>query len=55
MSVRNFKVAGIRGLLDSDEFVSIQTAVQVALEYQMLGMEEKAEVSYISSSYCLQL
>ncbi len=46
--MRNFRVAGIRGLLDSDEVVTIQTAVQVAMEYQMLGMEAQAELIYRS-------
>ncbi len=48
MSVRNFRVAGIRGLLDSDDVVTIQTAVQVAMEYQLLGMETQAELIYRS-------
>lgn len=48
VSVRNFKVAGIRGLLNSDEIVTIQTAVQVAMEYQMMGMEAQAELIYRS-------
>lgn len=46
MSVRNFRVAGIRGLLNSDDVVTIQTAVQVAMEYQLLGMEAQAELIY---------
>jgi len=38
--VRSFKVGGIKGLLDNspNEFVTIQTAVQVALELQLLGV-----------------
>lgn len=48
VSVRNFRVAGIRGLLNSDDVVTIQTAVQVAMEYQLLGMEAQAELIYRS-------
>ena len=48
MSVRNFRVAGIRGLLGSDEVLSIQTAVRVAMEYQTRGLEAQAELIYRS-------
>lgn len=46
--MRNFRVAGIRGLLNSDEVLSIRTAVQVAMEYQTKGLEEQAEQIYRS-------
>lgn len=48
MSIRNFRVAGIRGLPDVSDVVSIQTAVQVAIEYQVRGMESVAEKIYTS-------
>lgn len=48
VSVRNFRVAGIRGLLNSDEVLSIRTAVQVAMEYQTRGLEAQAEQIYRS-------
>eukprot|EP01038_Epipyxis_sp_PR26KG_P016268 gene16268-22159_t len=49
VSVRNFRVAGIRGLFDSsDEIVTIQAAVQIAVQYQVNGLEEKAERIYRS-------
>lgn len=48
MSVRSFRVAGIRGLLNSDEVLSIQTAVRVAMEYQTRGLEVQAEQIYRS-------
>lgn len=46
--MRNFRVAGIRGLLNSDEVLSIRTAVQVAMEYQTRGLEAQAEQIYRS-------
>lgn len=48
VSVRTFKVGGIRGLLDDSpqEFVTIQTAVQVALELQLRG-----KIRLFSQSY----
>lgn len=47
--MRTFKVAGIRGLLGNEnEVVSIQTAVQVAIDYQTSGMEQQAEHIYRS-------
>ena len=48
VSVRNFRVAGIRGLLNSDEILTIQTAVRVAMEYQTRGLEAQAELIYRS-------
>lgn len=48
MSVRSFRVAGIRGLLNSDEVLTIQTAVRVAMEYQTRGLEAQAEQIYRS-------
>jgi tetratricopeptide (TPR) repeat protein len=49
VSVRNFRVAGIRGLVDgSDEPVTIMTAVQLALQYQTRSMMERAEEIYRS-------
>ena len=48
VSVRSFRVAGIRGLLNSDEVLTIQTAVRVAMEYQTKGMEAHAEAIYRS-------
>jgi hypothetical protein len=46
--MRNFKVAGIKGLSqdDPDDVVTIQTAVQVAMHYQTSGMEAQAEQIY---------
>eukprot|EP01035_Chromulina_nebulosa_P020255 gene20255-26297_t len=46
VSVRNFHVAGIRGV--SEDVVTIKTAMQLALSYQLKGMEEKAEQIYLS-------
>ena len=48
VSVRSFRVAGIRGLLNSDEVLTIQTAVRVAMEYQTRGLEAQAEQIYRS-------
>jgi hypothetical protein len=41
--VRSFKVGGIGGLLESSpqDLVSISTAMQVALELQLRGMEAR--------------
>jgi len=43
VSVRSFKVGGIGGLLESSpqDLVSISTAMQVALELQLRGMEAR--------------
>jgi protein O-GlcNAc transferase len=46
--VRSFRVAGIRGLLGSDEVLTIQTAVRLAMEYQTRGLEAQAEFIYRS-------
>lgn len=48
VSIRNFRVGGIKGLITQlpNEIVSIQTAVQVAVEYQVKGMEAQAEEIY---------
>ena len=48
VSVRSFRVAGIRGLLNSNEVLTIQTAVRVAMEYQTRGLEQQAEQIYRS-------
>lgn len=49
VSVRNFKVAGIVGVLDNvDDIVTIQTAVQVAMIYQTRDMVVEAERIYRS-------
>ena len=49
VSVRNFRVAGIKGLgAHPDDAVTIQTAVQVAVHYQTSGMEAQAESIYRS-------
>lgn len=52
VSVRNFRVAGIKGLLtnggDETVTVTIQAAMQVAINFQIKGMEEQAEVIYRS-------
>jgi hypothetical protein len=49
VSVRNFRVAGIKGLgAHPDDAVTIQTAVQVAVHYQASGMEAQAESIYRS-------
>jgi tetratricopeptide (TPR) repeat protein len=49
VSVRNFRVAGIRGLVDgSDEPVTIMTAVQLAIQYQTRSMMQQAESIYRS-------
>jgi tetratricopeptide (TPR) repeat protein len=50
VSVRNFRVGGIKGLPDrpTDEAVTILTAVQVAVHYQATGMEIQAEKIYRS-------
>lgn len=52
VSVRNFKVGGVLYMHDStDELVTIQSAVQVAMKYQAIGMEkelEQAEIIYKS-------
>jgi Tfp pilus assembly protein PilF len=48
VSVRSFRVAGIKGLVanNQDEVVTIMTAVQVAVNYQASGMEALAESIY---------
>jgi len=49
VSVRNFRVAGISGdMFQNNEVVTIQTAVQVAIRYQTIGMEKEAESIYRS-------
>lgn len=48
VSVRNFRVAGIRGIINSDEVLTIQTAVQIAVQYQTRGLEAQAEQIYRS-------
>ena len=49
VSVRNFRVAGISGnMFENNEIVTIQTAVQVAIRYQTIGMEREAESIYRS-------
>lgn len=45
VSVRTFRVAGIKAIPDSD-MVSIKTAVQVAVRLQMKGLEQQAEDIY---------
>lgn len=50
VSVRNFKVAGIEGLVEGD-VVSIQTAVQVAMHYQTSSRMNEAESIYRSILY----
>lgn len=48
LSVRSFKVGGVIGVLADDESlpVSIQTALQVALQHQVNGMHMQAEQIY---------
>lgn len=48
LSVRSFKVGGVIGVLEDDESrpVSIQTALQVALQHQVNGMHAQAEQIY---------
>lgn len=51
VSVRNFRVAGIRGVTPgagSEDVVTIRTAVQVAMQLQTSGMEAQAESIYRS-------
>ncbi len=54
MSVRSFRVAGIKGVFDDgstgapadDNPVTIQTALQVAVQHQTIGMHAQAEKIY---------
>ncbi len=50
LSVRSFRVGGVIGVLADDENrpVSIQTALQVALQHQVNGMHSQAEKIYQS-------
>jgi tetratricopeptide (TPR) repeat protein len=48
VSVRNFRVGGIRGLPNMEGIMTIKTALQVAVQYQTKGMEAQAESIYRS-------
>jgi hypothetical protein len=46
MSVRSFRVGGILGVLDGNQAVSIETAIQVGVKAQMEGSYDQAEQIY---------
>ena len=48
VSVRSFRVAGVETAVGSGEMVTIQSAIQVAMQLQTTGMEKEAEEIYRS-------
>ena len=48
VSVRNFRVGGIKVASSDDEVVTIQTAVQMALSYELKGDHDGAKLIYDS-------
>lgn len=46
VSVRNFRIGGVRNSFDGESILTIQTALQIAVEYQLRGLEVAAKSLY---------